>query len=206
LADVKIRPRLLIGSLLVAVLAIAGFAVYKATSSDDTGHADDAVTVDRSTPLDQQPLNTNAKVTGSKLANAYVRTESGDTVATSTLIGQPLVINYWSSTCAPCKKELPDFVTAHDELGAQVRFIGIDAFSSLPSEIEFAKDRGVDYDLFYDGDGSFSTALGLTSQPVTLFVRPDGTIMKQTGEIDLAEIRSSVAELLVAPRATGVTG
>ena len=30
--------------------------------------------------------------------------------------------------------------------------------------------------------------------------------MKQTGEIDLAEIRSSVAELLVAPRATGVTG
>ncbi len=116
------------------------------------------------------------------------------------------MINYWSSTCAPCKKELPDFVTAHDELGEQVRFIGIDAFSSLPSEIEFAKDRGVDYDLFYDGDGSFSTALGLTSQPVTLFVRPDGTIMKQTGEIDLAEIRSSVAELLVAPRATGVTG
>jgi len=64
----------------------------------------------------------------------------------------------------------------------------------------------VDYEQFYDGDGSFSTALGLTSQPVTLFVRPDGTIMKQTGEIDLAEIRSSVAELLVAPRATGVTG
>jgi len=192
---VTIRPRLLIGSLVVAVLAIAGFAVYKATMND-TGRADDAVTVDRSTPLDQQPLNTNAKVTGAKLADADVLTQSGDQVATSSLLGRPLVINYWSSTCTPCKKELPDFVTAHDEFAEQVRFIGIDAFSSLPSEVQFAKERGVDYELFYDGDGSFSTALGLTSQPVTLFVRPDGTIMKQTGEIDLDEIRSSVAELV----------
>ena len=169
----KIRPRLLIGSLLVAVLAIAGFVVYKATSSDDTGHADDAVAVDRSTPLDQQPLNTNAKVTGSKLADAYVRTEAGDEVATSALLGQPLVVNYWSSTCAPCKKELPDFVTAHDELGEQVRFIGIDSFNSLPSEVQFAKDRGVDYELFYDGDGSFSTARR-SDQPTGHAVRSSG--------------------------------
>ena len=96
----------------------------------------------------------------------------------------------------PCKKELPDFVTAHRELGDKVRFVGIDAYASLPAEVQFAKDRGVDYELYYDGDGRFATALGLTSQPVTLFVRADGTIMKQTGQIDLDDIRADAAQLL----------
>jgi thiol-disulfide isomerase/thioredoxin len=191
---VKIRPRLLIGSLLAA--AVLAVVIGWAISRSDSSKADDAVTVDRSTPFDQQPLNTNAKVTGSKLADAYVRTEDGDELPTGSLLGQPLVINYWSSTCVPCKKELPDFVTAHDELGDTVRFVGIDAYASLPSEVQFAEDRGVDYELYFDGDGRFATALGLSTQPVTLFIRPDGTIMKQTGQIDLATIRSSVAELV----------
>ena len=194
----KIRPRLLIGSLVAVLLIVAGFAVYLASTngSDDNAQADDVVTIDGSNPLDQAPLNTNAAVTGKQLAAADVRTEDGDTLSTADLVGQPLIINYWSSTCVPCKKELPDFVTAHRELGDKVRFVGIDAYASLPAEVQFAKDRGVDYELYYDGDGRFATALGLTSQPVTLFVRADGTIMKQTGQIDLDDIRADAARLL----------
>ncbi len=193
----KIRPRLLIGSLVAAVLIVAAFAIYGLSSGNDSNdHADDSVTIDASTPFDQAPLNTNAAVTGTRLAAADVRTADGDVLSTAALIGQPLVINYWSSTCVPCKKELPDFVTAHRELGDKIRFVGIDAYASLPSEVQFAKDRGVDYELYYDGDGRLATALGLSTQPVTLFVRADGTIMKQTGQIDLDDIRADAAQLL----------
>jgi thiol-disulfide isomerase/thioredoxin len=190
---------LLIGSLVAAAVIVAVFGIYAFSSSRDdassTG-ADDDVTLAASTPFDQAPLNTNAKVSGEQLPDAAVRTPAGDVLQVATLVGQPLVINYWSSTCVPCKKELPDFVTAHRELGDRVRFVGINAYAGSATEIQFAEDRGVDYEQYYDGDGRFATTLGISSQPVTLFVRADGTIERQTGQIDLDQIRAGAEQLL----------
>ncbi len=45
-------------------------------------------------------------------------TAAGDAspgVDTASWIGEPLVINFWYSTCAPCTKELADFAPVHDE-------------------------------------------------------------------------------------------
>jgi thiol-disulfide isomerase/thioredoxin len=192
---VKVRKRLLIGSLIVA--AVASVAIgYELSGTTTTARNDDAVHIDASHPLDQAPLNTNAAIQGTQLPHVTVRTDAGDAFSTADLLGQPLVINYWTSTCVPCLKELPDFVTAHDEYGDKVHFVGIDAVAPTETEVQFAKDRGVDYDLFYDGDGRFATAAGLSTQPVTLFVAANGTIITQTGQIDLATIRSSVQALL----------
>ncbi|MEO5901607.1 MAG: TlpA disulfide reductase family protein [Ilumatobacteraceae bacterium] len=192
------RKRLLIGSLAVAVVVVAAFAVYRGTSSTDSsdGPSDSVVKIDKDHQLDQPTLNTNAAVRGKPLPRVDVRTAEGATFATGDLVGQPMVINYWSSTCLPCKKELPDFVTAHDKYGDSVRFVGIDAYAPSPAEVQFAKDRGVDYELYYDGDGRFATAAGLSTQPVTLFVSTDGTIVEQTGQIDLATIETNVQRLL----------
>jgi thiol-disulfide isomerase/thioredoxin len=195
---VKVRKRLLISSLAIAAVAslVIGYAISDRGSAGDSSTTAPVVKIDKDHQLDQPTLNTNAPVEGTPLPRVDVRTESGDAFSTGDLLGQPLVINYWSSTCLPCKKELPDFVTAHDQFGDHVRFVGIDAYAPSPAEIQFAKDRGVDYELLYDGDGRFATAAGLSTQPVTLFVSADGTIVKQTGQIDLATIQSSVQALL----------
>lgn len=195
---VKIRPRLLIGSLVAAVALVAGFTIYAASSSDDgASHADDEITLSSGVSIGgQAPIGTNAAVAGKQLPTTYVRTERGDELPLSTLTGTPLVINYWTSTCIPCKKELPDFVTAHHELGDKVRFVGINSVAGSSTEIDFAADRGVDYEQYYDGDGRFATGLGLSTQPVTLFVSADGTIVKQTGQISLDEIRAGAEQLL----------
>jgi thiol-disulfide isomerase/thioredoxin len=191
---VKVRKRLLIGSLTIA--AVASVIIGYAISDTSTPRRDDTVQVDKDHQLDQAPLGTNAVLQGRQLPRVTVRTETGDAFSTADLLGHPLVINFWTSTCIPCKKELPDFVSAHDQYGDKVRFVGIDSVAPTPSEVQFAKDRGVDYELFYDGDGRFATAAGLSTQPVTLFVDADGTIVKQTGQIDLATIRASVAAML----------
>jgi thiol-disulfide isomerase/thioredoxin len=188
------RKRLLFGSLAVAVLIVAVFAVWRSSSDDSSSSptTEPVVKIDKDHQLDQPTLNTNAAVQGKPLPHVDVRTESGAAFATADLVGQPMVVNYWSSTCLPCKKELPDFVTAHDKYGDTVRFVGIDAYAPSSAEVQFAKDRGVDYELFYDGDGKFATAAGLSTQPVTFFVSADGTIVKQTGQIDLATIEANV--------------
>ncbi len=190
----KVRRRLLIGSLVVA--AVASVAIGYELSGTTTAPNDATVHIDANHPLDQAPLNTNAAIQGTPLPHVTVRTEAGDAFSTADLLGQPLVINYWTSTCVPCEKELPDFVSAHDQYGDKVRFVGIDAVAPTETEVQFAKNRGVDYELLYDGDGRFATAAGLSTQPVTLFVAANGTIVKQTGQIDLGTIHSSVQALL----------
>jgi thiol-disulfide isomerase/thioredoxin len=195
--DVTVNKRLLFGSLAVAAVAslVIGYAISDRSTGSGTGGSD-AVVLDSAHTLDQ-PLDTNAVVQGKQLPRVNVETAEGDSFATGDLIGQPLIINFWSSTCIPCKKELPDFTAVHDEFGDKVRIVGIDALPSSATEQQFAKDHGVDYELFYDTDGAFGAAAGISSQPVTLFIRPDGTIIKQTGQIDAATLRSVInTELL----------
>lgn len=177
---------------LVASVAI-GYAISR--SGDSTS---DVVKVDgTSGPLQPPTIGTNAPVTGTPLPHVTVQTLEGDAVATADLLGQPMVINVWGSTCGPCKKELPDFAAVHQQYGDRVRFVGMDYLPASDHEEQFARDKGVQYELLYDGDGAFINAVGITAFPVTLFVRPDGTIVKQTGQLDAAKLTSLIeSELL----------
>ena len=50
----------------------------------------------------------NDLVEGEKLPNVdAVRDPAGNEVSTADLVGQPLVINVWATSCAPCKEEMP---------------------------------------------------------------------------------------------------
>lgn len=189
-----VRTRLLFGSLAVALVASVGigYAIADRSSTDV-----DVVQIGRDNPLDGAPLNTNAPLRNTTLPDVSVRTIDDQAVSTASLLGKPLVINVWNSSCEPCKKELPDFAAAHREFGDRVRFVGIDPYYSSKAELDFAKRFGVDYELLFDGDGRFTTATGITTQPVTLFVAADGTITEQTGQIDLAGLRRIIqTELL----------
>lgn len=189
-----VRKRLLFGS--IAVALVASFGIGYALS-DRGSHGEDTVTINRDNPLDGGPLTPNAVVRGTSLPDAAVRTVNDAEVSTASLLGRPLVINVWNSNCEPCKKELPDLAAAHREFGDRVRFVGIDPYYSSTAELDFAKRYGVDYELLFDGDGRFTTATGITTQPVTLFVTADGTIVQQTGQLDLADLRRIIqADLL----------
>jgi peroxiredoxin len=51
-------------------------------------------------------------------------------------------------------------------------------------EENFARDRGVQYELLYDGSGEFINDMGVAAFPVTLFVDATGRIVRQTGQLD----------------------
>jgi peroxiredoxin len=172
---VTVNKRLLFGSLAVAaVVVIAASAV--AASRDDS----DDVTLTSSDDL-SPTIGTNAAVTGKQLPHVDVQTLAGDNFATADLVGKPLVVNFWYSSCAPCKKELPEFAAAHAKLGDKVRFVGIDSFPASAEEEAFARDKGVQYELLYDSNGALATAVGVAAWPQTLFIDANGTIVGQTG-------------------------
>ena len=193
----RVNKSLLFGSL--AVSAFASVAIGYALSREDTtaDNTVDAVLVQSSTPDLEPTLATNAAVAGSRLVAVDLDTLNGEPINTSALLGTPLVINFWTSSCRPCKKELPDFAAIHQEFGDQVRIVGVNSLGPSDSEESFARDRGVDYELLYDTNGEFASQVGLATQPVTLFVSADGIVLKQTGEIDAAGLRAAITELLL---------
>jgi thiol-disulfide isomerase/thioredoxin len=191
---VAVNQRLLRGSLLVAVVAIVVWVAVLATRDTEP---DFVVPNDDTTDVTEPGIATNDDVVGRPLPDAPVQDLAGDTIRTSQLIGRPLVINIWFSTCAPCREELPAFASVSSDLGGDVDFVGINQFPASQREEDFARDLGVTYPLFYDGDSEFITALGIVRYPVTLFVDADGTIERQSGQLDADELRSIItADLL----------
>ena len=196
---VRVRKRLLIGSLAVSLVASVAIGWAIAASNDDSAADDELVVIDPTSGASFEPpsLGTNAAVEGDALPNLAVQNLEGQEVMTGDLLGQPLVINIWGSTCGPCKKELPDFAAAHAVFGDQVRFVGLDYLPPSDREEAFARDRGVQYELLYDASGDFINEMGISAFPVTLIVTPYGTIVEQTGQLDQEQLTALIEEHLL---------
>jgi peroxiredoxin len=196
---VKIRPRLLVGSLLIAVAVIGAVVWFQASRGDD---ADVDATLEDPQAVITYPNEGlgNDDVQGNPFPDVVLIDTDDNEVTTADLVGEPLVVNLWYSTCPPCAKELPSFAEVDAETDA-VRFIGVNTLDSLETMERFAGERGVEYELFRDEFAELADAIGATAMPVTLFVRSDGTIVEQTGVLDADELRAKVADLLAADEA-----
>jgi len=187
---VTVNKRLLFGSLALAAAIVAGVGVVAANRGDDPT-SDEEVTLSSSNDL-SPTIGTNAKVTGQQLPHVDLQTLAGDTFKTADLIGRPLVINFWYSTCAPCKRELPAFAAVHAKYGEQVRFVGVDSLPPSDSEESFARDKGVQYELLYDTNGELISAVGVAAFPQTLIIDAHGTILQQTGQLTEAKLEELI--------------
>jgi thiol-disulfide isomerase/thioredoxin len=193
---VTVNKRLLFASLVVATVVVVAVGAAAASRSDSKT-ANDDVTLTSGNDL-SPTIGTNASVTGRSVPRVDLQTLNGDRYPTADLGGRPLVINLWFSTCAPCNRELPSFAAAHAMFGDEVRFVGINSSGlESSSEEKFARDRGVQYELFYDPNGEFTTAMHIANFPQTLFVAANGTIVEQTGELTADELEALVRTKLL---------
>jgi peroxiredoxin len=190
LQPVRVNKRLLFGSLAVAA------AIVIAVSVDAAGQKSDDVTLTSSNDM-APTIGTNAAVTGRSFPTVDIETLDGDAFSTGDLVGKPLVVNFWYSTCAPCKRELPAFAAVHGKFGDQVRFVGVDTLPPSQEEEAFARDRGVQFELLYDPDGELTTAVGIANSPQTLFINAQGTIVDQTGELTEDELEDLIRTKLL---------
>jgi peroxiredoxin len=195
---VRVNKPLLFGSLAVAAGIVVAVSVYAASRSDPTSSvtADDDVTLTSSNDL-SPTIGTNAAVTGRSFPTVDLETLDGDAFSTTDLIGKPLVVNFWYSTCAPCKRELPAFAAVHAKFGDQVRFVGVDTLPPSAEEEAFARDKGVQYELLYDPDGRLTSAVGVAVSPQTLLINAQGTIVDQTGELTAFQLETLIRTKLL---------
>jgi peroxiredoxin len=191
------RTRLVVATvaagLVVGVGSVAG-GVWLADAWTDEPEYDGSFVLD--TPgVFQEPIgDVNDDATGATLPDTGLTDAEGRAVSLAEYRGAPLVVNFWFSRCAPCRRELRDFAEVHAELGDRVQFVGVNPFDTPSAMARFAAERGVEYELLRD-DGALSDAIGIVAYPVTLFVDADGDVVRQTGEIDADGLRSAIGEL-----------
>ena len=189
----NVRPRLLVGSLLVAVAVIGLYAWSQRPDGDDV----DARLSDPGAVVTYPDDGLgNDDVEGDAFPDVVLLDSDDNEVTTADLLGEPLVVNLWFSTCPPCAKELPDFA-AVDADTDDVRFVGVNTIDSVEVMERFAGERGVTYDLYRDRYAELADGVGAVAFPVTLFVTSDGTIVDQAGVLDADVLRQKVADLLV---------
>ncbi len=196
------RPRLLAASLAIAVVVVAAFFWQQSATSSGNGDESFDAVLDDSQTVVTFPTDglTNGAVEGEPLPTAMLVDGDGNEVSTGDLVGEPLVINLWFSTCAPCAKELPAFAEVDSEVD-DVRFVGVNTQDSVAEMERFAGERGVTYDLLRDRFADFTNGIEAVAFPITLFVTSDGMIVEQTGALDADELRAKIADLRTAEAA-----
>ncbi len=121
----------------------------------------------------------------------------GPPVDLADLRGEPLVVNFWATWCAPCVKEMPEFQAAAAALRDEVTFLGVDVEDAPPNAEPFVERLGIDYPLAIDPRRELYEAVGNFGMPTTLLVDGDGIVRyRHTGPLDRQQLFALLSEHL----------
>lgn len=104
--------------------------------------------------------------------------------------GSWVVVNFFNSTCVPCRAEHPallDFVALQRTLGVDgAEFYSIVQPPNSDDDIRaFFVERGGDWPVIRDDDGTINVAFGVAQVPETFIIDPDGIVrVRWAGVID----------------------
>lgn len=107
------------------------------------------------------------------------RMDRSETTLQEYLHTGPVMINFWSLTCAPCKREmkhLDRFARQYRPQGFDVISINIDSPKSLGRVRGFVQSRDYAFPVFLDPRQEIFRKLGGRVMPYSVFVNEDGTI------------------------------
>jgi cytochrome c biogenesis protein CcmG/thiol:disulfide interchange protein DsbE len=114
-----------------------------------------------------------------------------------TLSAQPdlVVLNFWFTTCPPCRKEIPElakFHAAHPDVplyGVSVDRMDAGRLSALAHKL------GVTYPVLHDLDSSVASLYRIGLFPTTVVVHDGQIAAVRTGEVTQASLEALVAEV-----------
>jgi len=123
-----------------------------------------------------------------------VNTLRGGKVGLDDFSGKPLVLNFWATSCAPCRQELP--LLQREVSRAKVQLLLVDERDSESAARAFLGKLEVNSPVASDPDGAVGRLYGVSVLPVTVFIRADGTIEgKYLGQTDAAVLADHLAAL-----------
>jgi thiol-disulfide isomerase/thioredoxin len=112
--------------------------------------------------------------------------------------GRLVWVNFWATSCDPCRTEMPAMQRLADEYGDQVLILGLD-WGEDPAAVEdFIERYGVSYPILLDpGLETYYRWAGTDGLPRHYFIGTEGTIVREIiGPLDPARMVGILDELL----------
>jgi peroxiredoxin len=125
--------------------------------------------------------------------------------------GHPVVLNFWATWCQPCRQELPQLVSAYDQLQDEgLVIVGLNMQEGRDLITPFAEDRGIDFPVLIDRDGDVGDQYRLLGLPTTYFIDANGVVVSVfrgpledtvqdtdvRGAIGATELQQRIAEIM----------
>ncbi len=132
-------------------------------------------------------------------------TESGDTISSSDLVGDVVVVNFWYASCAPCRAEAPILDEVYDEHSDDgVAFVGVNLRDQPGTAASFNETYDVGYSSIIDVDTgtvklAFADTVPPNSVPTTIVLDKQGRVSARIlGAVPDTSILSTLVEDAVA--------
>jgi cytochrome c biogenesis protein CcmG/thiol:disulfide interchange protein DsbE len=131
-------------------------------------------------------LCTTGTLAQSRMPSVQLQTMEGKRVDTRAFVenkGKPVIVNFWATWCAPCKRELNAIAELYDEwvekTGVRLVAVSIDDARSTARVAPYVNGQGWEYDVLLDPNGDLKRALNVNNVPHTFLINGKGEIVWQ---------------------------
>ena len=139
---------------------------------------------------------------GEKAPDVTFISVAGDKIATTSLRGKVVMVNFWATSCTTCVKEMPAMVDTYNKFKGQgLEFVAVAMQYDPPNYVlNFTETRKLPFIVALDAGGDIAKSFGdVTLTPTTFVIGKDGTILKRyVGEPDFTEVHALLKKALAA--------
>ena len=113
--------------------------------------------------------------------NVTILDASGKEVQLQSLVGKPIILNFWASWCPPCKQEMPDFEAAYKEHGDTIQFMMVNMTDggreTIATAEKYIASQGYSFPVYFDTKQEAAIEYGVSAIPTTYFINAQGHII-----------------------------
>lgn len=170
--------RLISRWLLVLILLVAAALLLACGGGDappDTGLPNLAQGTTRGVDNGQRGLES-----GQLAPDFVLQFPDGTTTRLSNWQGQPVVLNFWATWCAPCKEEMPEFVAAYERYRDEgLVVVGVNAQETASQAAPFMQQYGMTFPVALDERGDIQQLYNVRGLPTSVFIDREGRVVER---------------------------
>jgi cytochrome c biogenesis protein CcmG, thiol:disulfide interchange protein DsbE len=157
-----------VGVLVIAGVSLAALAIRSVFRSAAT-----EVSIETSVPASRVGVQTGAPAPVFEVPGY-----DGRPLRLAAFRGHPIVLNFWTSWCPPCRAEAPTLEAVYlSYMSRGVVFIGVDLQNDTWADSRaFLTQHKITYPQGRDETGKVGRTYHVVEIPTTYFIKPDGTV------------------------------